>query len=44
LSVLTQPNRLPSGYGGYPITDDETNRSLTLPLATGSLFFRLFHP
>ena len=41
---LTKINWLPGGYGGYPIADDGTNKSLTLPLPTGNLFFRLLHP
>jgi hypothetical protein len=35
---------LPSGYSGYAIADDGTNKSLTLPFPTGNLFFRLIHP
>jgi len=34
----------PSGYGAYPILDDGTNKSLTLPAKSGNLFFRLVHP
>ena len=41
---LTKTNWLPSGYGGYSIADDGTNKSLTLPLHVGNLFFRLLHP
>lgn len=41
---LTKMNWLPGGCGGYPIADDGTNKSLTLPLPTGNLFFRLLHP
>jgi hypothetical protein len=41
---LTQPKWLPSGYGGYSIADDGTNKSLTLPYPTGNCFFRLLHP
>ena len=41
---LTKPNWLPSGYDGYGITDDVTNKSLTMPPTPGSLFFRLLHP
>ena len=37
---------LPSfcGYSGYPISDDRTNKSLTIPSPPGNLFFRLLHP
>jgi hypothetical protein len=50
---LTSPNWLPSGYEGfpisdngatYPLADDGTNMSLTLPASARSLFFRLLHP
>ena len=41
---LTKTSWLPSGYGGYPIADDGTNKSLTLPRQNGNLFFRLIHP
>ncbi len=41
---LTKMNWLPSGYEGWPVADDGTNKSLTLPLPTGGLFFRLLHP
>jgi len=41
---LRTPNWLPSGYGGYGITDDGTNKSLTMPPTLGNLFFRLLHP
>jgi hypothetical protein len=47
---LTDPNAfirfLPSfcGYSGYPISDDRTNKSLTIPSPPGNLFFRLLHP
>jgi hypothetical protein len=37
-------NWLPSGYSGYSIADDGTNKSLTLPIAGQNLFFRLMHP
>jgi hypothetical protein len=33
----------PSGYDGYGISDDGTNKSLAIASA-GSLFFRLLHP
>jgi hypothetical protein len=42
--VLTQNPWLPSGYGGYEIKDDGTNRSLTLPMTRKSQFFKLLHP
>lgn len=41
---LRTPTWLPSGYGGYGIADDGTNKSLTLPFTTKNLFFRLLHP
>ena len=41
---LTETTWLPSGYGGYSIADDGTNKSLTLPLPVGNRFFRLLHP
>ncbi|MEI9864870.1 MAG: VCBS repeat-containing protein [Limisphaerales bacterium] len=41
---IIKTNWLPSGYGGYSITDDGTNKSLTLPKQSGNLFFRLIHP
>lgn len=41
---LTQSYWGPSGYGAYPILDDGTNKSLTLPAKSGNLFFRLVHP
>jgi len=41
---LTRLAWLPSGFAGYPITDDGTNKSLTLPSSFGNLFFRLLHP
>ncbi len=34
----------PSGYNGFSISDDGTNKSLTLPTTSGNLFFRLLHP
>jgi hypothetical protein len=34
----------PAGYEGYPITDDETNRSLTVVPIFGVRRFRLTHP
>jgi uncharacterized protein (DUF2141 family) len=41
---LRTPNWLPSGYDGYGIADDGTNKSITMPPAHGDLFFRLLHP
>jgi hypothetical protein len=41
---LLATNWCPSGYFGYVISDDGTNKSLTLPTSPGTLFFRLFHP
>jgi hypothetical protein len=41
---LTRPSWSPSGYGGYVITDDGTNKSLTMPAKQGDLFFQLLHP
>ncbi len=41
---LRRANWLPSGYGGYPIVDDGTNKSLFVPHSNGSGFFRLLHP
>ncbi len=35
---------LPSGYAGYPINDDGTNKSLFVPTGGGDLFFQLMHP
>jgi hypothetical protein len=41
---LTTANWCPSGYSGYSIYDDETNKSLTMPSTPGNIFFRLLHP
>jgi hypothetical protein len=41
---LTKPRWLPSGYAGFAITDDGTNKSLSLPLAVNNLYFHLLHP
>ena len=43
-SDLTTSNWNPSGYNGYPIYDDGTNKSLTVQSLQGNLFFRLLHP
>jgi uncharacterized protein (DUF2141 family) len=34
----------PSGYSGYTISDDSTNKSLVIPSQPGNIFFRLLHP
>ncbi len=41
---LTTANWGPSGYNGYDISDDGTNRSLTIPSQPGNLYFRPLHP
>jgi len=41
---LTTANWSPSGYSGYPIADDGTNKSLIISPPFGNLFFRLLHP
>jgi FG-GAP-like repeat len=41
---LTTANWGPSGYSGFNISDDGTNKSLTMPSSSGNLFFRLLHP
>ncbi|HEV2435158.1 MAG TPA: VCBS repeat-containing protein [Verrucomicrobiae bacterium] len=41
---LTTSQWGPSGYGGYGISDDGTNKSLTMPSTPGNSFFRLLHP
>jgi hypothetical protein len=33
-----------SGYNGHAISDNSTNKSLTIPSPPGNLFFRLLHP
>jgi hypothetical protein len=43
-SDLTMPDWSPSGYSGYPIADDGTNKSLFVTPPEGNLFFRLMHP
>jgi hypothetical protein len=40
---LTTTHWGPSGYSGYPISDDSTNKSLFIPSQPGNLFFRLLH-
>jgi len=41
---LTTGSWSPSGYNGYGISDDGTNKSLIITPPTGNLFFRLLHP
>jgi hypothetical protein len=41
---LTTSSWLPSGYAGYNITDDGTNKSLLVTPPTSNLFFRMLHP
>jgi len=41
---LTTANWSPSGYNGYAIDDDGTNKSLLIIPPKGNLFFRLLHP
>ncbi|MGA2853780.1 MAG: VCBS repeat-containing protein [Verrucomicrobiota bacterium] len=41
---LTTANWGPSGYSGYGISDDGTNKSLTILPTSGNLFFRILHP
>jgi hypothetical protein len=41
---LTTSHWGPSGYSGYTISDNSTNKSLFIPLQPGNLFFRLLHP
>ena len=41
---LTTANWSPSGYSGYGIADDGTNKSLIITPPIGNLFFRLLHP
>ncbi len=43
-SSLATANWGPSGYNGFSISDDGTNKSLIMPTAFGNLFFRLLHP
>jgi hypothetical protein len=43
-TVLNELNWLPSGYNGYGIADDGTNKSLITPFPRGNMFFRLLHP
>ncbi len=42
--ALAAPNWLPSGHDGFPISDDRTNKSLTLPAWNAGWFFHLLHP
>lgn len=41
---LTTTNWSPSGYSGYGIADDGTNKGLIITPPAGNLFFRLLHP
>jgi hypothetical protein len=41
---LTTKHWGPSGYSGYTVSDNGTNKSLTIPALPGNLFFRLLHP
>ena len=41
---LTKTNWLASGYAGFPIADDGTNKSFTISHATNRRFYRLIHP
>jgi len=41
---LMTMNWSPSGYNGYGISDDGTNKSLIVKPTTGTIFFRLLHP
>jgi hypothetical protein len=41
---LATTNWSSSGYSGYSITDDGTNKSLIVTPPIGNLFFRLLHP
>ena len=41
---LTNSNWLPSGFDGWPIADNGTNKFLTQPVMESNLFFRLLHP
>jgi hypothetical protein len=41
---LTTKHWGPSGYSGYTISDNSTNKSLLIPSQPGNLFFRLLHP
>ncbi|HXI70466.1 MAG TPA: VCBS repeat-containing protein [Verrucomicrobiae bacterium] len=43
-SDLVKTNWLSSGYRGFPIDDDGTNKSHSFPNSGGSGFFRLIHP
>ena len=41
---LTTTNWSPSGYNGFPIADDGTNKSLIVTSAKENASFRLLHP
>ncbi|HEX4263627.1 MAG TPA: VCBS repeat-containing protein [Verrucomicrobiae bacterium] len=41
---LTTSNWGPSGYDGYIVDDDGTNKNLVVTPPRGNLFFRLLHP
>jgi hypothetical protein len=41
---LTTINWSPSGYSGYDIADNGTNKNLTISPSAVNLFFRLLHP
>jgi hypothetical protein len=41
---LTKTNWSPSGYNGYAIADDGTNKSLIITPSKRNSFFRLLHP
>jgi hypothetical protein len=41
---LTTMNWSPSGYNGYAIVDDGTNKSLIITPPIENAFFRLLHP
>lgn len=43
-SDLAKTNWLPSGFRGFAINDDGTNKSLSFPNFSGNGFFRLLHP
>ena len=43
-ATLTNKTWLPSGYGGYELADNGTNKSLAMPASPGNSYFRLLHP